>query len=204
MLRKLTSGVTGFEGFTRSSRIATYSMTAPCVFGGVPPGQVLQQTGNPARHRGSLAYLRSHGEKPRYRSNRLLFLAPDHTALSRLRDGLRTYLAWASIVEDVKDGRLNIDRLQEQQAQKELRTAEESCRAWPATPTAGCCAPIRPRRPNASPPSKPSPLTASGSTLSAEIERVCQENELIITAWSPIHLRQQLRDCILETLINRP
>ena len=34
---------------------------------------------------------------------------------TRVRDCVRTALAWASITEDVKDGRLNIDRLQEQQ-----------------------------------------------------------------------------------------
>ena len=34
-------------------------------------------------------------------------------------------LAWGSIVDDVKEGRLNIDLLQKNQAEKELKTAEE-------------------------------------------------------------------------------
>ena len=34
-------------------------------------------------------------------------------------------LAWGSIVDDVKEGRLNIDQLQKKQAEKELQTAEE-------------------------------------------------------------------------------
>ena len=34
-------------------------------------------------------------------------------------------LAWDSIVEDVKGGRLNIDLLQEKQAEKELETASD-------------------------------------------------------------------------------
>ncbi|MBI2569490.1 MAG: ATP-binding protein [Candidatus Schekmanbacteria bacterium] len=38
-------------------------------------------------------YLRSHGNQPRHRPNRLLFVAPDHTVLSRLRDATRTALA---------------------------------------------------------------------------------------------------------------
>jgi predicted AAA+ superfamily ATPase len=42
-----------------------------------------------------------------------------------MRDCVRTALAWNSIVDDVKAGRLNIDNLQEQQARKELQSAED-------------------------------------------------------------------------------
>ena len=41
------------------------------------------------------------------------------------RDAARVALAWGSIVDDVKEGRLNIDLLQKKQAEKELQTAEE-------------------------------------------------------------------------------
>lgn len=61
------------------------------------------------------------GTKPRYRSNRLIFLAADHSALSRLADVARIVLAWASIVDDVKEGRLNIDLLQKNQAEKRTK-----------------------------------------------------------------------------------
>jgi hypothetical protein len=40
--------------------------------------------------------------KRNYRSNRLLFLAPDQGALVRVSDCLRTALAWKSIVDDVE------------------------------------------------------------------------------------------------------
>ena len=46
--------------------------------------------------------------------------------LGRLKDAARIALAWASIVEDVKESRLNIDLLQKNQAEKELETAEDS------------------------------------------------------------------------------
>jgi hypothetical protein len=46
-------------------------------------------------------YLRSNGSKPRYRANRLLFLAADQGPGAPAR-GIRTALAWASIVDDVK------------------------------------------------------------------------------------------------------
>ena len=37
------------------------------------------------------------------------------------------------------------------------------------------------------------PLNTSGSALGAEIQRVCHDNELVISAWSPIHLRDTLK-----------
>ena len=74
---------------------------------------------------GVLDYVRNHGTKPRYRGNRLLFLAPDHGALARLRDCIRVALAWNSIVEDVAAMRLVLDNLQTQQAKKELLRAED-------------------------------------------------------------------------------
>ena len=72
-----------------------------------------------------LDYVRNNGTKPRYRGNRLVFLAPDHGVLARLRDAARVALAWDSIVDDVKEGRLNIDLLQKKQAEKELQSAED-------------------------------------------------------------------------------
>ena len=198
-LRKLTSGVTGFEGvhlFTAHSDVPDDSALRLVVF---PPDKFYSKQETRLATEEVLLYLRSHGEKPRYRSNRLLFLAPDHAALSRLRDGLRTSLAWASIVEDVKDGRLNIDRLQEQQAQKELRTAEEVLPRMARDAYRWLLCPYQTTPTERQPTVEAFPLTASGSALSAEIERVCQENELIITAWSPIHLRQQLRELYWKT-----
>ena len=72
-----------------------------------------------------LEYVRNNGTKPRHRGNRLIFLAADHGVLARLRDGIRVALAWGTIVEDVKEGRLNIDQIQKRQAEKELQTAED-------------------------------------------------------------------------------
>jgi hypothetical protein len=194
VLRKLTSGVTGFEGvhlFTAHSDVPDDSTLRLVVFS---PDKFYSKQETRLATEEVLLYLRSHGDKPRYRSNRLLFLAPDHATLGRLREGLRTCLAWASIVEDVKDGRLNIDRLQEQQAQKELRTAEDVLPRMARDTYRWLLCPYQTTPTERQPTVEAFPLTASGSTLSAEIERVCQDNELIITAWSPIHLRQQLRE----------
>ena len=74
----------------------------------------------------------------------MLFVAPDHARLvARLTpDATCIALAWASIVDDVKEGRLNIDLLQKNQAEKEARTADDvlaravrECYKWLLCPT---------------------------------------------------------------------
>jgi hypothetical protein len=37
-------------------------------------------------------------------------------------------------------------------------------------------------------------LNTTGGSVGAEIERVCADNELVITTWSPIHLRAKLQE----------
>jgi predicted AAA+ superfamily ATPase len=134
------------------------------------------------------------GSKPRYRSNRLIFVAADHAALSRMNDVARTVLAWASIVDDVKEGRLNIDLLQKNQADKELKSAEDvlprairECYKWLLCPMHD--APTDPK-----PGVEAFALNTTGGSAGAEIERVCSDNELVITTWSPIHLRTKLKE----------
>ncbi len=139
-------------------------------------------------------YVRNNGTKPRHRANRLIFLAADHGSLSRLADAARVALAWGSIVDDVKEGRLNIDLLQKSQAEKELRSAEDvlpraarECYKWllcPSqesanAPTTGIEAFV---------------LNTTAGAVGSEIERVCTENELVISTWSPIHLRALLKE----------
>jgi predicted AAA+ superfamily ATPase len=138
-------------------------------------------------------FVRNHGPKPRYRGNRLLFIAPDHGSLTRVRDCVRTALAWSSIVEDVKAGRLNIDGLQERQAKKELDSSEDvlprvarECYKW-------LLCPVQATPTDRQPTVEAFPLNTSGSALGAEIQRVCHDNELVISAWSPIHLRDTLK-----------
>jgi predicted AAA+ superfamily ATPase len=49
----------------------------------------------------TLEFIRNNGAKPRYRANRLIFLAADQGTLPRLIDAARVALAWGSIVADV-------------------------------------------------------------------------------------------------------
>ncbi len=138
--------------------------------------------------------IRNHGSKPRHRSNRLIFLAADHGTLSRLRDVARVVLAWASIVDDIEQGRLNVDLLQKKQAENELKNAEgvlpraaRECYRWLLCPVQET--PTEPR-----PSVEAFPLNTTGGSVSSEIERVCVDNELVITTWSPIHLRTKLEE----------
>jgi predicted AAA+ superfamily ATPase len=140
-----------------------------------------------------LDYVRNNGTRPRYRGNRLICLAPDLGSLTRLRDCIRAALAWKSIVDDVQEGRLNIDLLQKKQAEKELQISEDvlprvarECYKWllcPAQHTATDPKLIV----------EAFPLNTAGTSFGSEIEHKCVENELIITVWSPIHLRDKLR-----------
>ena len=141
-----------------------------------------------------LACVRNNGAKPRYRGNRLIFLTADHARLSRLSDAARVALAWGSIVDDVKEGRLNIDLLQKSQAEKELRTAEEvlpraarECYKW-------LLCPVQETPTDSKTGVEAFALNTTGGSVGSEIERVCTENELVISTWSPIHLRTKLKE----------
>jgi len=193
ILKRLTSHAAFFDGthiFTPHTDVPDDGALRLIV---LPPEQWFSREESRAAFEGVLEQVRSHGTTPRYRGNRLLFLAPDHGALTRLRDCIRVTLAWNSIVEDVAAMRLTLDNLQVQQAKKELATAEDvlprvarECYKWllcpgQDTPTA----------------TKPTvevfPLNTGGAALGPEIERVCIDNVLVITTWSPIHLRDELK-----------
>ncbi|MBU8875875.1 ATP-binding protein [Reyranella sp. MMS21-HV4-11] len=138
--------------------------------------------------------VRNNGSKPRYRGNRLIFLAADHGALSRVNDAARVALAWASIVDDVKEGRLNIDLLQKNQAEKELKTADEvlpratrECYKW-------LLCPVQETPTDPKPNVEAFALNTTAGSVGGEIERVCTDNELVIATWSPIHLRTKLKE----------
>lgn len=137
-------------------------------------------------------YLRHNGSKQRHRGNRLIFLAADNDALTRLRDCISVWLAWQSIVEDEAEARLVLDTLQVQQAKRELQVALEvlprvvkECYKWLLCPMQNS-----PEEPKIT--IESFQLNTSSPSVSGEIERVCRENELVISTWSPSHLRTML------------
>ena len=107
-------------------------------------------------------------------------MAADQPVLCRLRDATRVAMAWASIVEDVDEGRLNIDQNQQKQAEKESQAADavlpraaRECFRWLLCPVQD--------DPKADRPAVEAfPLNTTSGTAGGELERVCNENELVI------------------------
>jgi predicted AAA+ superfamily ATPase len=193
VVKKLAVGATFFGGthiFTPHSDVPDDSALRLVV---LSPEQFYSREEPRLALEAVLNCVRNNGMKPRHRGNRLLFLAPDHGVLTRLRDCIRVALAWNSIVEDVAAMRLVLDNLQNEQAKKELKGAEDvlprvarECFKWLLCPS------------QESPTGKPSvenfALNTGGAALGSEIERVCLDNEWVIATWSPIHLRAKLKE----------
>lgn len=68
--------------------------------------------------------LEKRGNTPRQNKNAVLFLAADHSALVRVKEQLCTVLAWESIVQDAERKVINLDFAQFDQAKAELSKAE--------------------------------------------------------------------------------
>jgi hypothetical protein len=194
VLNKLTSSTRFFDGvhiFTPHADVPDDS-SLRLIF--LSPEQFFSREETSIAFDAVLDYVRNNGAKPRYRGNRIVCIAADYGSLTRLRDCIRVALAWGSIVDDVVHGRLNIDQLQKKQAEKELQTAEEvlprvarECYKWLLCPVQHSAT-----GPKAT--VEPAQLNTGGASLSNEIERVCIENELVIAAWSPVHLRTKLKE----------
>ena len=193
VVKKLAAGATFFDGthiFTPHSDVPDDGALRFVV---LPPEQFYSREEPRLANDAVLDYVRNNGTKPRYRGNRLLFVAPDHGALARLRDCIRVALAWNSIVEDVAAMRLVLDNLQAEQAKKELKGADDvlprvarECFKWLLCPSQ--------ENPTGKPNVENFALNTSGAALGPEIERVCLDNEWVIATWSPIHLRTKLKE----------
>jgi len=194
VLQKLVGGGGGFDGvhvFTPHSDVPDDSALRLTF---LPPDKFYAKSEPRVAFDEVTEFVRNNGTKPRYRGNRLLFVAPEHASLTRLRDCIRTALAWGSIADDVKEGKLNIDRLQSEQAKKEHQTAEDvlprvarECYKW-------LLCPLMTQPTDRQITVEAFALNPAGNNYATEIERVCVENELIVSAWSPIHLRTKLRE----------
>lgn len=139
-------------------------------------------------------YLKNNGTSPRYKANRLLFLAADQKIVSRTLDTIRVALAWESIVEDVKTGRLIIDTSQSQGATTEWNRSEQAltqavrdCYKW-------LLCPLQEDPASRSWIMEAFSLGTVGGTAIQSIDQVTQEHELIIKTWSVKHLHQWLKD----------
>lgn len=191
-------GVSSFGGI----HVFTPSGDIPDEFGTGPRLVVLEPETTSAYSRGNLGALQEaaqkilefRGEQPRQRRNRLLFLAPDYDSLSRLKDNARTYLAWKSIVGDIRDEKLNLDMHNSRQADSALQQAEKvlkqgvrDCYKWLLNPYE------EPSGGRFALKWETTQVAAGTGNFLTAIENKMKEEEWIIPEWSPIHLSNALK-----------
>jgi predicted AAA+ superfamily ATPase len=163
----------------------------------LPPDAAFSKSGQSLAVERATEILKKRGDQPRFKQNRLIFVAAGYDSVSRLKDHVRSYLAWRSIVGDYKDNRIVLDNLMAKQAQASLEQAEETVRRMIRETYKWLLAPVQEARPGKGLSEvmwEHFPLNPGAQNWSQEIERVLKENELLITEWAPIHLAKVLKD----------
>lgn len=163
----------------------------------LPPDAAFSKSGQSLAIDRAAEILRKRGDQPRFKQNRLIFLAADYDSVSRLKDHVRSYLAWRSIVADYKDNRVVLDNLMAKQANASLEQAEETVRRMIRETYKWIVTPMQEARPGKGLSElrwEHFQANPSAQNWAQEVERVLKENELLISEWAPIHLAKVLRD----------
>ncbi len=163
----------------------------------LPPDAAFSRTGQSLASANAVEILKHRGEQPRFKQNRLIFLVADFDSVSRLKDQVRSALAWQSIVADIKDMKLNLDQYQARQASKSLEDANDALRRMVRETYRWLLAPMQDAKPGKGLSEvqwEHFAINPGAANLSQELERVLKENELLITEWAPIHLAKVLKD----------
>jgi predicted AAA+ superfamily ATPase len=135
--------------------------------------------------------LNNRGNTPRIYRNMLAFVTPDQSLMASLKQGVRQYLAWASIKNDSED--LNLDAAQNRETDNNLRRSNETVDArikeaycWLLTPYIDREADMKTVVWDA--------VQISGGTESivAKAAKKMIQSEAVITRWAPALLRMQL------------
>jgi predicted AAA+ superfamily ATPase len=182
--------------FIFSRRAAIFLMTWLCVLLFCLPDAAFSRTGQSIAIDRSTETLKNRGDQPRQKQNRLIFLAADYDSVSRLKDQVRSVLAWQSIVDDYRDNKIVIDNLMANTARASLDQAQEALRRMIREAYKWVLAPMQEARNGRGISDlqwENFQLNASSPNLSQEIERVLKENELLISEWAPIHLTNLLK-----------
>ena len=195
ILRSFASGVFGgIHVFTDSGDVPDDWALRLVV---LPPDAAFSKKGQSLGLARATEILKKRGDQPRFKQNRLIFLAADYDSVSRLKDHVRSFLAWRSIVGDYKDNRIVLDNLMANQADASQKRAEETVRSMVRETYKWLLAPMQEARPGKglSELCWEHFLVNSGApNWSQEIERVLKEHELLISEWAPIHLNTVLKN----------
>lgn len=143
--------------------------------------------------------LRNRGDRLRQKQNRLIFFAPDYDVVNRLKDYGRTYLAWKSIVADVDDGKIELTVSLAKQAQRNADSAEQSFQQTIRETYKWILCPVEDFI-KGTPVLKWEAVSVStvAQNLVVEIENKLREEEWLISEWSPIHLRNTLKQWYMK------
>ena len=163
----------------------------------LPPDAAFSRNGQSFALDRAADILKNRGEQPRFKQNRLIFLAADYDSVSRLKDQVRSLLAWRSIVNDSKEMRLNLDQFQSKQANNSLQDADKALQRMLRETYKWILAPMQEARPGKGLSAiqwEHWQVNTNAPNLSQEIERVLKENELLITEWAAIHLYNLLKN----------
>ena len=163
----------------------------------LPPDAAFSKSGQSLAIDRAAEILKKRGDQPRFKQNRLIFLAADYDSVSRLKDHVRSFLAWRSIVADYKDNRIVLDNLMAKQANASLDQAEETVRRMIRETYKWIVAPMQEARPGKGLSElrwEHFQVNPGAQNWAQEVERVLKENELLINEWAPIHLAKVLKD----------
>lgn len=162
----------------------------------LPPEATFGRSAQAPATEAALSILKSRGEQPRQKQNRLIFLAPDADSISRLKDQVSSALAWQSIVADVKEGRLNLDQHQTKQASHSLELATEALGRMVRETYKWLLAPMQEAKPGKGIGEiqwDHFQINPAVVNRTEEIEKTLREHELLITEWAPVHLAKMMQ-----------
>lgn len=139
--------------------------------------------------------LQTRGDKPRTNQNRLVFLAPEFDSVRRLREQVRTYLSWKSIIDDIEGERLNMDRNQENQARSQIAQSQKVVEKTLRDTYKWLLVPYQEAQPG-----KVQPIKLEEKTIPADtkdtldaIFQLLKDDEAVVVEWASIHLANELR-----------
>lgn len=192
-LRKLFSGQHCFDSvhiFTPSQDVPDDNSLRLVV---LSPDAAMRQRKKDLAEEAAEDILFNRGQQARQKRNRLVFLAADLDTVQLLKDQVSTLLAWRSIVTDVENDRLNLDRIQLKQAKdsrdaagKQVQQSIRSTYKWLLNPFE------EEFRGKLDLVWEEDSISPMASVLAHEIEKKLFDNEWLITEWNGLHLNNTL------------